>query len=611
VDDIANGNHQHTNHCDSGCERLTAEGEVAVARLILDGGDLEHAAKHVGSAVGTDPTLPEAYEVLAELVGRAGGPQLALDLFPQSVTYAGSHACRAALLAAVGRTSEAVFLLGAVIGAVPDLPWASAAWLEALATPDAAAALDPAQVGTALAHVTQAIADPAPEPTRSYIAPYYALVREVVAQHPGQQPMVAMASSLARRMDDLATAITWAKTVTDLRFGPDRDAFGAAMLASALRRAGRVKEAIDVMWKVVREDPSQTTLAVDLAETLGSVGRPAEGVAVLERVLKSAPDHEKAAPAVLALRYQLDQDPTHLVALHDHLRRHPGHGYAGRLLQQVCADKAWLGRNDYAREATVNGIHQMMERLEPGAEERVGMRLSGLEAPSSVLAARLVAPRFYVEHEKIHEPDPRLPTRPVAIQPWRFEETVPYPAVPEPSKKATELARDLATHHWDTPPALYDRAAALAGLPLDDLIGLLVHPPSPMDAPWPDGLAARVPDFWLRAVQVIACAGITHYRTDQPWPTSQRREALLDLLDGTEDWICEAAAMALVAVGWTHPETRADVGDRVAARHRAAAQAARTRRVEILDSLKLLTKSCGWTPTGAAPEPRRKLFSRR
>ena len=87
---------------------------------------------------------------------KAGGAQSALDLFPQSVTYAGSHACRAALLAAVGQSSAAVFLLGPIIGAVPDLPWASAAWLEALATPDAAAALDPAQVGTALAHVTQA-----------------------------------------------------------------------------------------------------------------------------------------------------------------------------------------------------------------------------------------------------------------------------------------------------------------------------------------------------------------------------------------------------------------------------------------------------------------------
>jgi tetratricopeptide (TPR) repeat protein len=618
MDDVAPANHQHTNHCDGGaCERLNAEGEVAAARLILDGGDLAHAANHVGGAVGTDPALPEAYEVLAELVARVGGAQAALELFPQSATYAGSHACRAALLAAVGRSNEAMFLLGAIIAAVPNLPWASAAWLEALATPDAAARLDPGQVGTALANVTQAIADPAPEPIRANIAPYYAVVREVVAQHPDSKLMVCMASSLARRMDDLDTAIAWAKTVANLRFGPDQDAIGAAMLSSALRRAGRVEEAVDVLQAVVRKDPSQTTLAVDLAETLGSVGRPAEGIAVLERALKQDPNHEKAAPAILGLRYAVDKDPAHLVALHDHLGRNPSHGYAGHLLRQLCADQPWLGRNDFGREATVQGIRKFMESHEPGAQGGIGIRLSGLEAPSSVLAARLVAPDFSIQHEKVHEPDPRLPTRPVGIQPWRFEETVPHPNVPEPSKKASDTARDLATHHWGTPPELYDRAALLAGLPLDDLIGLLVHPPSPMAAPWPEGLATKAPDIWLRAVQVIACTGIAHHRADQPWPDSERREALLDLLDGTEDWICEAAAMALVTVGWTQPETRADVGDRVAARYRTAVLAGKTRRVEILDSLERLTKACGWmspgatASAGAAPARRRSLFGRR
>src|SRR6185437_15225088 len=126
-----------------------------------------------GGAVGTDPALPEAYEVLAELVARAGGPEAALELFPTSVTYAGSHACRAALLAAVGRPSEAVHLLGMIIGAAPTAPWASAAWLGALTEPDAAAHIDPDYVAQALAHVTQAIGDPAEEPVRSFVAPYY------------------------------------------------------------------------------------------------------------------------------------------------------------------------------------------------------------------------------------------------------------------------------------------------------------------------------------------------------------------------------------------------------------------------------------------------------
>ncbi|MFD0631837.1 hypothetical protein ACFQ9X_09600 [Catenulispora yoronensis] len=108
--------HTHTAACDTGCcERLEAEGEVAAARLILDGGDLEHAANHVAGAIGTDPSLPEAHEALAELVARVGGPYAALQLFPDTERYTGALACRAELLAAVGRTDEAVHLLAGVM----------------------------------------------------------------------------------------------------------------------------------------------------------------------------------------------------------------------------------------------------------------------------------------------------------------------------------------------------------------------------------------------------------------------------------------------------------------------------------------------------------------
>ena len=91
--------HTHTAACDTGCcERLEAEGEVAVARLALDGGDLEHAANHVAGAVGTDPSLPEAHEALAELAARVGGPQAALRLFPDTVRWELSQITRQAVL---------------------------------------------------------------------------------------------------------------------------------------------------------------------------------------------------------------------------------------------------------------------------------------------------------------------------------------------------------------------------------------------------------------------------------------------------------------------------------------------------------------------------------
>src|SRR5438874_12409698 len=58
-----------------GEERLAAEGETALARLIMDGGDLPHAASHLGNAMAIDPLLPETHEALTELATRANGPR--------------------------------------------------------------------------------------------------------------------------------------------------------------------------------------------------------------------------------------------------------------------------------------------------------------------------------------------------------------------------------------------------------------------------------------------------------------------------------------------------------------------------------------------------------
>jgi Tfp pilus assembly protein PilF len=51
-----------------GDPRLTAEGEIGLARLALDDGELRHAADHVANALAADPTLPDAQEVLASLL---------------------------------------------------------------------------------------------------------------------------------------------------------------------------------------------------------------------------------------------------------------------------------------------------------------------------------------------------------------------------------------------------------------------------------------------------------------------------------------------------------------------------------------------------------------
>ncbi|HEY0696354.1 MAG TPA: tetratricopeptide repeat protein, partial [Micromonospora sp.] len=97
--------------------RLSAEGELALARLALDGGDLSHAAGHLAAALVHAPAMPEVHEMLARLAARTDG---GLDLFPLGQpAFVGTVVARAHLLAAAGRPADGRELLAAATGHSP------------------------------------------------------------------------------------------------------------------------------------------------------------------------------------------------------------------------------------------------------------------------------------------------------------------------------------------------------------------------------------------------------------------------------------------------------------------------------------------------------------
>jgi tetratricopeptide (TPR) repeat protein len=726
-----------------GAERLAAEGETSLARLVMDGGDLPHAASHLGNAVAIDPLLPETHEALSELAARAGGPRAALALFPLENPYIGAVVCHAHLQAACGEWSEAVGLIAAAIRAEYDRPWSQVAWLTQDRLPDL---LPPDVMTQALARaVGGALPDPIPEPARDALRPFYDLAAAVIARHPADARLAAIGSGLARRFGDTGRAVAWAEQAR--RAEPGHVA--SVMLGYALRAADRPDEAVRVWEEEIERDDSDLSLMVDIAELYTSTGRPAEGLAWAERAAAADPAHPQAAPAVHGVRFAADGAAVHLLALADHLRAHPDHGYAAVVLTRHSESRAWLGTVDQATEATVNVLHQILESRDAAPDREGPSRLlsSTVEPPSAGLAFRLAFPRAELSAESVGDPDPRVPVgdpdarwpeagsaargqfaafdtggpvggfdgpgtagepgprrpvgdaesrgpaadaglrqpgadpdagglagglealggvggvdaqgsggdpgargpvggldprRPVGdaeprgpagdaglrqpgagtdrqglvggldrrqpsgdaaprrsaggprVQVWRYAGRDPYPAVPPPAAEASRLVQDTAAFSWPHVPAAYDHAVRLAGLALDDLLGVLVHPPLPPDDGFGGVLRDHRPELWVRGVQTFGCLGIAHHRTDQPWPASERRRVLLDLLDGPEDWITETAAFALVAVGWVEPAARADVGARLAERLAVAGRARLTREVTILGSLCRLVLLCPW-----------------
>ncbi|MQY09094.1 tetratricopeptide repeat protein [Actinomadura macrotermitis] len=560
--------------------RLEAEGELAMARLALDDGELRHAADHVVQALFCAPELPEAHELLAALAAHpAGGP----DLLPlDQPLYVGTVVARAHALAARGEHTEALGLLVAAQCNAPDRPWADVPWTQ---DPAVAARLEPDAVCDALLRLAGSLGDPVPEPERPPLLPYRALALAMTHEHPGHAGLLWCSSLLLRRLGDPGAAVELA--ARSERVEPS---FHAAMaLGYAHRAAGHWEEAFQAWSRALRLDPGNTALHTDIGELLAANGRPEEGLAWVERALELDPADESAYPTACGMRFERDGDLAHLTAIAGHLREHPGNGHADQVLAHHSQRRYWLGHLPRPTESVMNVLRQIVG--DGGGAGGVTLTVSAPEPPSALLAFDLVMPGSEVSIAAPAEPDPRRtvpevfqngPVRSVRHRVWAEDGS---PAVPPPSGEAARAVGELAGYRWRHVPGAYDDAVRLSGVPLGDLLGVLVHPPA-----FPGADRAQIPDL-VRSAQVWACLGIAHHRPEQPWEGSERRAVLVDLAFGPEDWVTEAALFALVAAAWTDPQARADVAELVGWRFLAAVRAAQSRAVTVLESLALLVRA--------------------
>lgn len=563
-------------HCSN--ERLNAEGEVAVARLVMDSGDLTHALRHIADALAADPRLPDAHEALAEFVSRAGGPDLALKQFEvvEGQGFTGTVAANAHVCAMAGRWDDAIQMLFNVAAYEPRRPWLDVAWLRRPDLP-----VSPTGMAGAVARMAGQLADPVDEDERAPLMPALTLLRNTIQRYPRHAALLWCGSMLARRLGAFDEAVMW----TDQSFAIEPSHQAAVMKGYALRTAGRYDEALAAWIRETERTPEEVSVYLDVSDLLAEMRRFPEALEWAQRVAVKQPGNQKAIASIHGLRYAIDQDTQHLVALADDVRNHPDNGYSAVVLGRYCHQRTWLGQVPQPTESVMNVMNQVLETTEPGPEAALTLSVSALEPPSSMLTLRTVYPSIDITVQAIPEPDPRAPTRPVRTFVWQFDGTQARPAGPPPSREASEAVRSVASIRWHSMPAAYDQAVVLSGLNPHDLLAVLVHPPVPTDDDLGRALARHAPQLWIRAVQVWACLGLAHQRTDEPWPQSYRRAVLADLLNGPEDWVSEAAAFALVVTAWVHPETRQDVQDLVGFRLIAAAEAYRTREVTILGSL--------------------------
>lgn len=561
-----------------------ATAELDLARNALSRSDIAHAAVHVAQAIAADPTLSDGYELLEYLYAMADDPD---HLFPElrsgrSDRFIGDLAARAHLRARAGDPDTALADLTTAAAAEPTKPWMGGG---ALALPEVRARLDSQRTGRSLSNLALALPRSLDARSRAALQPFLDLAHAVADAHPRDIELAVRLSGLARALDRDADADAWCARAESMTPGP----LGTIMLGYALRDAQRFRE-MEIVWaRAIEADPDNLDVYIDLAATLIEQDRRPDG----ERWLARALDRDPACARARALRYSLrfldSDDVAHLIALADeaHDRDDAGTDTMLGFMAFACATRTWLNRVPMPTE-TVTQFANWIARERAEGKRVQSARAIGItiEPPSAVTALLAAVPGARAEVMSCPTPDLRVPLTDGAHRVWRYDGgTAPIPAMPKPSDVATALLRDVANMPWSDPISGYHQAARFAGTPIQDLLGLLCHiPPPPANPRW-EQLAKSTPTYWPRLAQPWICLGILHHRADEPWSRSTRRQVLLDLVNGIEDWTVDAALFALVAAAWVDPDVRIDVLEIVRCRLDAARSTAGRRVMTIAPSI--------------------------
>ncbi|MBX6750380.1 MAG: tetratricopeptide repeat protein, partial [Micromonosporaceae bacterium] len=327
-----------------------AYGELSLARVALAENDLTHAANHVAGAISFAPALPEVHEVLAALSAR--GEDGGLGLFPLSSTpFIGVVVAHAHLLARRD-PAGALSLLSQATAFDPNKPWAEAAWVRACPVE----AIDPDDLVTVFVRVIRPMTEPVAPAVREANQVYLELARHAVAAHSGHAVLHGVASAVARRLGDTASAVTWGRRGVELT----ANKLTLTWYAYALRADGQLDAAVEVMHRARREYPLDIDLSADVASWLADAGRLDEALAIIEDAMRVDPTYDCGVHTAHRLRFWRDGDAaTHLVALSDFMRSQTQPSHEHTDLADCCAGQPWLGGPGWACESVINVLRQV------------------------------------------------------------------------------------------------------------------------------------------------------------------------------------------------------------------------------------------------------------
>jgi tetratricopeptide (TPR) repeat protein len=538
-------------------KQRTPREDAEIAHKAFLAGDLSHALFHISWALASEPMNPEWRGLLERI--NANVPDLQIFIPKDKQLDFARGAALAYLYAKRGDYGQALPLISYVLDAIPDLrylPWI-AQWL---ADKDLTERL-PIEILLILFKPLFSklrgdyIEDAA---QRGFIEQIIPVLQHICDLHPNDTSFAALVSSLVRRVGRYEEALQIAQKA----YSANPSAQTSIMLASAHRAMDQLELAAEYYRKALEYDPSNIAIRLDLGDLLTGAGQIQEGVDYYKQVLDKDRNHSWAMPHYLYYKSILEPDGKWGTQFEQYIKAHRDNPALVPLFRRLTP---YVGYLPGPSDATINMIQQLKthwgkEPLKSKSDRSpdnkpFAMGLSHLEPASSRLALDL----FLTESGKvpaivnignIQQPDPRLPHGEVDFVLWRYKGTDPEPAVKPPSEYVASAIANLAAQRPDL-SRWFKNTGSLANQLgpdcLDDLIGVMVHPPKR-----PQGIDIW---DWIYRLQVVAAMTIAGLDANQAWQGSRRQRALYSLARGPLDWSVEAALIALMFIGRENPDT--------------------------------------------------------
>lgn len=517
--------------------------ELFIATLELEsGGDLAHGARHLDKLLSFDPGNSEWLALLERYMDAV--PDIE-SLIPRGdELYYTTEALRAYLWLKKGRLTEAIDLFASVSRAKPDSKYLEAwvlPWLEAPGIVE--------QLPSECAHILFLVvlthfpeAKFAPVRQLKYVERWANLIERYLEARPdARAPHMQLATAgLFRKAGQYDKAIAIAQR--DFENQPNWS--NATALGLALRYKGSPDEAEKYFEKALVLDPADNSARLEAADTFFEVGNWQRALNWYEGALKKDSDQQWAKPSAIYCRWMI----TNQQGLIDEVVRLANNG---NHRAYALAMQAFNSGLPAPPDATANILRQLREKILSGSKlgTKVGLTLSSLEAPSNFLAFRMEMEALGSAEtvlsatcQEIPNPDPRNCIREVAYPLWNYQDTDASPALPKPPSDVLDAVAKLAKTKYDRQEnfaAASHVASQLGPKRMPELLAVMVHPPAV-----PESWTAL---SWLPRVQLTVALIVA--QLDEGWEGSARKEGLLSILYGPQDWTTNAAIRAMTIIG--------------------------------------------------------------